>query len=74
MVAAYQTIKSGDPLQDGVLLGPLHTKTAVSQYKEGIEAIKKQGGKILVGGNVIPGPGNYVEPTIAAISHDAPIV
>jgi aldehyde dehydrogenase family 7 protein A1 len=74
MVAAYKTIKSGDPLQEGVLLGPLHTKTAVAQYKEGIEAIKKQGGKILVGGNVIEGPGNYVQPTIAAISHDAPIV
>lgn len=74
MVAAYKTIQSGNPMQDGVLLGPLHTKDAVRQYKEGIETIKKQGGKILVGGNVQSKEGNYVEPTIVAISHDAAVV
>jgi aldehyde dehydrogenase family 7 member A1 len=74
MVAAYKTIQSGNPLQEGVLLGPLHTKDAVRQYREGIETIKKQGGKILVGGNVQQKEGNYVEPTIVAISHDAEIV
>ena len=74
MVAAYKTIQSGNPLQEGVLLGPLHTKDAVRQYREGIESIKKQGGKILVGGNVQSKEGNYVEPTIVAISHDAEIV
>jgi aldehyde dehydrogenase family 7 protein A1 len=57
-----------------VLLGPLHSKDAVRQFKEGIETIKKQGGKILVGGNVQNKEGNYVEPTIVAISHDAEIV
>jgi aldehyde dehydrogenase family 7 protein A1 len=74
MVAAYKTIKSGNPLTEGVLLGPLHTKAAVQQFKDGIEAIKKQGGKILVGGNVTSGDGNYVEPTIAEISPSAPCV
>ena len=39
-----------------------------------IEEIKRQGGKILCGGNRLPGPGNYVEPVIAEIVHDAPIV
>jgi len=29
MISAYKTIKSGNPLEDGVLLGPLHTKAAV---------------------------------------------
>lgn len=57
-----------------MLLGPLHSKDAVRQFKEGIETIKKQGGKILVGGNVQNKEGNYVEPTIVAISHDAEIV
>ena len=74
MVAAYKTIKSGNPLEEGVLLGPLHSKMAVQQYKEGIEAIKKQGGKILLGGNVKPGDGNFVEPTIVEISPTAPVV
>lgn len=34
-----------------------------------------QGGKIITGGNVkTDRPGNYVEPTIVSIAHDAPIV
>lgn len=33
-----------------------------------------QGGKILTGGSVINCPGNFVEPTVVEISHDAPIV
>ena len=74
MASAYKTIKCGNPMEEGVLLGPLHTKDAVKQYQQGIEEIKKQGGKILVGGSVLPGPGNYVEPTIVEIKHDAPIV
>jgi aldehyde dehydrogenase family 7 member A1 len=74
MISAYKTIKSGNPLEDGVLLGPLHTKDAVKMYSNGIETIKKQGGKVLYGGKVIPGDGNYVEPTIVEIKHDAEIV
>jgi aldehyde dehydrogenase family 7 protein A1 len=74
MIAAYKTIKSGNPIEEGVLLGPLHTKMAVQLYKEGIETIKKQGGKILLGGNVKAGEGNFVEPTIVEISPSAPIV
>jgi aldehyde dehydrogenase family 7 protein A1 len=74
LVAAYKTIPSGDPLAAGTLLGPLHTKGAVKEYEEGLAEIAKQGGKILCGGNVKAGPGNFVEPTIVEITHDAPIV
>jgi aldehyde dehydrogenase family 7 protein A1 len=75
MIAAYKTIKSGNPLEEGVLLGPLHTKDAVKQYTDGITTIKSQGGKVLYGGNTIPKDGgNYVEPTIVSIGHDADIV
>ena len=74
MVAAYKTIKSGNPLEEGVILGPLHTKAAVQMYQDGLATIQKQGGKVLHGGKVIPGDGNYVEPTIVEIKHDAEIV
>lgn len=33
-----------------------------------------QGGKILTGGSVIDRDGNFVEPTVVEISHDAEIV
>ena len=74
MVKTYGTLKIGDPMAAETLVGPLNSKMGVKAYTEGLETIKKQGGKILCGGKVIPGPGNYVEPTIVAISHDAPIV
>jgi aldehyde dehydrogenase family 7 protein A1 len=74
MVKVYATIKIGDPMAEGILMGPLHTKNAVKDYVNGLEEIKKQGGKILTGGKVIAGSGNYVEPTIVAINHDADIV
>jgi len=75
MLKAYATIKIGDPLDTQNLMGPVHTKGAIKEYLEGLEEIKKQGGKILYGGKVIEGTtGNYVEPTIVEINHDAPIV
>lgn len=41
MVKAYETIPIGDPLQENVLMGPLHTKSAIKQYEDGVEEIKK---------------------------------
>jgi len=74
LTKAYSSIKIGDPLEKGVLCGPLHTKSAVEQYKRGIEQAKKEGGKVAFGGNVVSGkPGNFVEPTIIEISPNAPI-
>ncbi len=74
MVNTYKTLTVGNPMEANTLVGPLHTKHAVKQYVDGLKTIEKQGGKILCGGKVIHGSGNFVEPTIVAISHDAPIV
>jgi aldehyde dehydrogenase family 7 member A1 len=74
LLNAYNTVKIGDPLDPGNLMGPLHTKSAVKEFTDGIETIKSQGGLILRGGNVIESAGFYVEPTIVEINHAAPIV
>jgi aldehyde dehydrogenase family 7 protein A1 len=77
MVKAYPKFneRMGDPLDENTLLGPLHMKRSVEEYRKGIEEIQKQGGKILYGGQVLDEKeGNYVLPTIVEISHDAPIV
>jgi len=74
MVKTYKTLNIGDPMAKETLVGPLHTKRGVKEFSDGLVEIKKQGGKILCGGKVMTGPGNYVEPTIVAINHDAPIV
>jgi len=74
LVNAYKTVKIGNPLDSGVLVGPLHTKAAVKEYINGLKTIQEQGGKIVQGGKALEGDGNFVEPTIVAIHHDAPIV
>jgi len=75
LVAAYKNVQIGDPLQAGVLCGPLHNKAAVKMYEDGIRRAQEQGGKVLVGGKVLSDrPGNFVEPTIIEISPDAAIV
>lgn len=77
LIKAYPgfNARMGDPLDDNTLLGPLHSKMGLDGYLKGIEEIKKQGGKILYGGEVVEGmEGNYVLPTIAEINHDADIV
>ena len=75
LLAGYKNIKIGNPLEEGVLCGPLHNPAAVKMFAEGIEKAKAQGGKVLCGGTVLSDrPGNYVTPTIIEISHGAPIV
>ena len=59
----YENVKIGNPLENGVLVGPLIDNDAVSNYFAAIETAKKQGGKLLYGGSK-HGNGNYVLPTI----------
>lgn len=60
MVTLYPKVQIGDPLKDTTLCGPLHSKWQIKVYQDGIEQIKKQGGKLLVGGKTMEGEGNYV--------------
>lgn len=52
---AYQQVYSrkGDSLDSNTLYGPLHSETAVANYKATIEQAKKLGGHIEFGGQVI---------------------
>ncbi|KAJ2712188.1 Alpha-aminoadipic semialdehyde dehydrogenase [Coemansia spiralis] len=75
LTKAYGQIKVGNPLEAGVLCGPLHTRAAVNAFEQGVADVKAQGGKIIHGGSVLRSlPGNFVEPTITSIAHDAPVV
>lgn len=77
MKQAYQQIlnRTGDPLEENTLVGPLHSEQSVSNYKKTIEEIKNQGGTIEFGGKVLNGPGYFVEPTIVSgLKHRHPLV
>ena len=74
MVKAYSTIKIGDPLEEGTLCGPLNNPDAVKMYQDTLEMVKKNGGKVLVGGNRINRKGYFVEPTIVEAPQNAPFL
>ncbi|MCK4311498.1 MAG: aldehyde dehydrogenase family protein [Candidatus Cloacimonetes bacterium] len=74
---AYSSIPIGDPLEDGILMGPLVDYSAVKEYLNALEIIKKQGGEIIYGSKVLKENvlGKcYVEPTIVIAKNDMPIV
>jgi len=64
LTRAYATIRIGDPLAEGTLLGPLHTKLSVAAYEKAVAAAREQGGTVLCGGKPLERAGNFVEPTI----------
>jgi aldehyde dehydrogenase (NAD+) len=71
LVAAYRTVRIGDPLDPGVLMGPLVSRAAVERFRTAVAAARKQGGEVCYGGRALDGPGNFVEPTIVlAPRHD----
>ena len=71
LVGAYRTLRVGDPLEKGTLVGPLVTREAVKRYERALEAAVKQGGTVLCG-KTLDRPGNFVEPAIVrAPSHAA---
>ncbi len=74
LVAAYRQVRIGNPLDPQVLMGPLVSSAAVRQYQAALEDVGKQGGELLCGGRVLPGPGFFVEPTIVRAKNEMPVV
>ena len=74
LVLAYRQIHIGNPLEPGVLLGPLIDRAAVEAYRKAIEEVKQAGGKVLYGGQVLSQPGYFVEPAIVKAENHWPIV
>jgi aldehyde dehydrogenase (NAD+) len=78
LVAAYETVPIGDPRKEGVLMGPLVQKNAVSDLQNAIRRVREEGGKVLHGGESLSGgdyPGGlYVKPCIAEARNEFAIV
>ena len=71
---AYGQIKIGNPADSNNHVGPLIDSQAVDLYKRAIDQVKQHNGKIVFGGNLISGNGNFVEPTIVEANSDWTIV
>jgi aldehyde dehydrogenase (NAD+) len=68
LLSIYPKLAIGNPLQDGILVGPLIDKDAVNNFTHALEKVQKEGGKLLIGGQVLEGEnylsGTYVTPAI----------
>jgi aldehyde dehydrogenase (NAD+) len=75
IVKAYEQVTIGNPLQDGILMGPLVTKGAVEDMMAALETAQEQGGEIIYGGKRLPDHGEqFVEPTIVKMPSQTEIV
>ena len=78
LVNAYQTIRIGDPRDEGVLCGPLLNEEAYNNVLAALKQAEASGGVIACGGERVtenvPEGGVYITPAIVEIEHDAPIV
>jgi aldehyde dehydrogenase (NAD+) len=73
LVEAYGSIRIGDPLEQGTLMGPLIDQSAVDNMMKALERVKTEGGRILYGGKRLDRPGFFVEPTLVEAPRQLPI-
>ncbi len=78
LVKAYHGLKIGDPLDEKNHVGPLIDKDAVKMFVSALDRVKKDGGKVVFGGEVLSGKGYesgcYVKPAIVEAENHFPIV
>jgi aldehyde dehydrogenase (NAD+) len=75
--AVYAKLPIGNPLENGVLVGPLVDSAAFNSMQKALDAARKSGGTICGGDRVtagVPQGGFYVRPAIVEIDASAPIV
>lgn len=72
LARAYETIRIGDPLADGTLVGPLITAQAVEAFEKAVATAREQGASLITGGGRLDssrlsgdlGGGHFVTPTV----------
>ena len=74
LVAAYQQVRIGDPLDTGTLMGPLTDQASVQRYLAALERAVAAGGEVLTGGSRLERPGHFVEPAIVRAENHWDIV
>jgi len=71
---AYEQLRIGDPLNPGILMGPLVDKDAVETMMKALQSISQQGGRVITGGKRMELPGFYVTPAIVRVPKNTQLV
>jgi aldehyde dehydrogenase (NAD+) len=78
LVKAYEQITIGDPLADGVLMGPLVDGHAVDHMMKALAQATGEGARIIYGGKRVDVAGLehgfYVQPTLVEAPHELPVM
>ncbi|MBK7106725.1 MAG: aldehyde dehydrogenase family protein [Ignavibacteriae bacterium] len=78
LLKAFRSLKIGNPLDEKNHVGPLIDKSAVADFTNALNLAKKEGGKIIFGGEVLQGQGFksgcYVKPAIVEAENHFKIV
>ncbi len=68
LLKIYPNLPIGHPLDSTTLVGPLIDKDAVKAFSNALEKVQQEGGKLLIGGDILEGEGygtgTYVKPAI----------
>jgi L-aminoadipate-semialdehyde dehydrogenase len=73
----YNRLRIGNPLEEGVLVGPLIDEAAFAAMQSALAVAREQGGRVHGGERVtdgVPAGGVYVRPAIVEIAGEAPII
>lgn len=80
LIGAYEQIRNriGNPLNESILVGPLVDTKATEIFKNALKEVKKEGGTVIFGGEVLQGrgfeSGNYVIPSLVEAENPYQIV
>jgi aldehyde dehydrogenase (NAD+) len=75
LLAIYERVRIGDPLEPGTLVGPLIDQGAVDQMQAALAKVVAEGGRILFGGEPLSDrPGFYVRPALVEAENHYEIV
>lgn len=78
LLKIYQSIRVGNPLEDGTLVGPLIDVQAVDTMQAALKKLQEEGGEVIYGGEVVSGKGyetgTYVKPALCIAKNEYEIV
>lgn len=78
LISAYKQVKIGNPMDSGIIMGPVVNREAVANMMDTLKGLKEEGGRILYGGELLNGEefesGCYVTPCIAEAKSNYKVV
>lgn len=74
LISIYENVNIGNPLDPETLVGPLIDNDAVNTMQKALKQIKKEGGKVIFGGEVLEREGHFVRPALAEVKNEYKIV